>query len=127
MTMISPSSVDLAERRVLVVEDQFLIALDMEVTLRTLGARTVDLATGIDDALVTVERTPPDLAILDWTLGTTTTEPIAEVLRKRSIPFVFVTGYDDLDVLPPSLRSVPFIRKPVALETLRTTLASLGL
>lgn len=125
--MTLPASMDLAGRRALVVEDQFLIALDMEVMLRALGARTVDLATGIPEAIGAIERTPPDLAILDWKLGTTTTMPIAEALRDRTIPFVFVTGYDDSSVLPAQMRAVPLIRKPVPLDVLSAVLASLPL
>ena len=125
--MTSPASVDLAGRRALVVEDQFLIALDMEVMLRALGVRAVDLATGIADALAAIDRTPPDLAILDWKLGVTTTVPVAEALRVRGTPFVFVSGYDHLCELPASLRDTPLVRKPVPLEALRVAVASLSL
>jgi CheY-like chemotaxis protein len=113
MTMASVSSVDLAGRRVLVVEDQFVIAMDMEQMLRALGADAIDLATSIADALATIERTPPDLAILDVKLGAETTAPIAEALQARAIPLIFVTGYGDLAALPPPLRQAPFLRKPV--------------
>src|SRR4051812_27625169 len=118
MTMTSFSSVDLAGRRVLVVEDQFVIALDMEQMLRVLGADTVDLATNIPDALAIIERTPPDLAILDLKLGTETTVAIAEALQARAIPLIFVTGYGDLDALPALLRRAPLLRKPIDRATL---------
>jgi len=98
---------------VLVVEDQFVIALDMEQMLRVLGADTVDLATSLSDALAVIARTPPDLAILDLKLETGTTAAIAEALRARAIPLIFVTGYGDLDALPASLRHAPLLRKPV--------------
>jgi CheY-like chemotaxis protein len=125
MTMASVSSIDLAGRRVLVVEDQFVIALDMEQMLRTLGADTVDLATSISDALAILERTPPDLAILDVKLGTEITVSIAEALQARAIPLIFVTGYGDLDALPAHLRRAPLLRKPVERGVLADLLSGL--
>jgi two-component SAPR family response regulator len=127
MTMTSPSSVDLAGRRTLVVEDQFLIAMDIEDMLRTLGANMVDIASSIADALAAIDRTKPDFAILDLKLDTETTAPIAERLQALRIPFVFVTGYDDLSAMPPPLRRAPLIRKPVDMRTLSATLKKLNL
>lgn len=123
--MPSVSSVDLGGRRVLVVEDQFVIALDMEQMLRLLGADAVDLATSIPDALAVLERTPPDLAILDLRLGTETTATIAETLQARAIPLIFVTGYGDLDALPAPLRCAPLLRKPVDHTALASILCRL--
>lgn len=123
--MTSASSVDLAGRRALVVEDQFLIAMDIEEMLRTLGAATVDIATSISDAFAAIERARPDFAILDLKLETETTAPIAERLRTLGIPLVFVTGYDDLRTMPAPLRGAPLIRKPVDLGTLSATLKAL--
>jgi two-component SAPR family response regulator len=128
MTMTSASSVDLAGRRALVVEDHFLIALDMEVMLRALGVRSVDLANCIGDALTAIERKLPDFAILDLKLGAKMTAlPIAEVLLDRAIPFVFVTGYDDFTVVPTSMRDAPVVRKPVPFANLQAALAALAL
>ncbi len=123
--MASVPSVDLAGRRVLVVEDQFVIALDMERMLRTLGAGAVDLAASIPDALATIARTPPDLAILDLKLRTETTVPIAEALQARAIPLVFATGYADLGAMPASLRDRPLLGKPVELADLAGILGQL--
>jgi two-component SAPR family response regulator len=128
MTMTAASFVDLAGRRVLVVEDHFLIALDMEVMLRALGARAIDLSSSIGAALAAIERRQPDFAILDFKLGAKMTAlPIAEVLQGRSVPFVFVTGYDDFTAVPVSMRNAPVVRKPVPFDALRTALATLAL
>ncbi len=116
--MASVSSVDLAGRRVLVVEDEFVIALDMEQMLRRLGADTVDLAASLADALAAIERTPPALVILDLKLRADSTVPIAEALQVCAIPMIFVTGYGDLDSLPESLRCRPLLRKPIDFATL---------
>ena len=126
--MTAASFVDLAGRRVLVVEDHFLIALDMELMLRGLGARAVDLASNIGDALAAIERKQPDFAILDLKLGAKMTAlPIAEALLLRTIPFVFVTGYDDFTAMPVSMRHAPVVRKPVPFDALRTALVALAL
>jgi two-component SAPR family response regulator len=128
MTMTAAVSIDLAGRRALVVEDHFLIALDMEVMLRALGVRIVDLANSIADALTAIERKPPDFAILDLKLGAKMTAlPIAEVLLDRAIPFVFATGYDEFTVVPASMRNAPIVRKPVPFADLQAALAALAL
>jgi DNA-binding response OmpR family regulator len=127
MTMTSASSVDLAGRRALVVEDQFLIAMDIEDMLRTLGAGVVDIATSISDAFAAIEHARPDFAILDLKLDTETTAPIAERLQSLGVPLVFVTGYDDLRTMPEPLRKASLIRKPVDLGTLSATLKALNL
>lgn len=126
--MTPPSSVDLAGRRALVVEDHFLIALDMEVMLRALGVRIVDLANCVRDALAAIDRKPPDFAILDLKLGAKMTAlPVAEVLQARAVPFVFVTGYDDFTVVPASMHNAPLVRKPVLFANLQAALATLAL
>jgi CheY-like chemotaxis protein len=126
MTMTSPASVDLAGRRVLVVEDQFLIALDMQLMLRTLGADPIDLAAGVADGLAAIQRRAPDVAILDLMLGTETTVlPVAEALLALAIPFVLVTGYDDPGAIPAPMRKAPVIRKPVPAVALEAALAAL--
>ena len=126
--MTAVSSVDLAGRRVLVVEDHFLIALDMELMLRALGARAIDLANSVGDALAAIERKQPDIAILDLKLGGKTTAlPIAEALLARTVPFVFVTGYDDFTAMPVSMQKAPIVRKPVPFDALRNALGALAL
>lgn len=119
------SSVDLAGRRVLVVEDQFVIALDMEQMLRALGAGVIDLVTTTPDALAAIAQAPPDLAILDVKLETETTVPIAEALQARAIPLIFVSGYGDLNAVPLSLRGTALLRKPVDRAALADILSQL--
>ena len=75
--MTPAPAVDLTGRRLLVVEDQFLVALDLEQMLRTFGASGIDLASSLSTALAAIERSLPDLAILDVKLGDETTAPIA--------------------------------------------------
>ncbi len=109
--------------RVLLVEDQFIIALDCEDMLTTLGARQVDVCANVPEALSLLSRTAPDLAILDVNLGSETSEPVSHRLRELAVPFVFATGYDDLAIL--GLAEAATLRKPYNLASLEAALRRL--
>ncbi|MFN6936014.1 MAG: response regulator, partial [Tsuneonella sp.] len=81
---------------VLVVEDSMIIAMDTEDSLRALGVTTVTTAGNVAQALSSIERDPPQLAILDYNLGTETSDPVARELRGKGIPFVMASGYGEL-------------------------------
>jgi DNA-binding response OmpR family regulator len=113
---------------VLLVEDQSLIALDMEATLLDLGAQSVQTYTGRDAALAWLATSTPDVGVLDVNLGSSDAFPIAFELHQRRIPFVFTTGYDDNMRMPVELADAPVLRKPYSLDDLRLKLrACLGL
>ncbi len=113
----------LTGQRVLVVEDQFLIALDTEKNLRQLGADEVYLCRGVEEAEALLAARPVDLAILDLKLGAVMSLPLAARLRARSIPFVFATGYGDNVMIPRAYAAIPVIRKPVTLSALAEGMA----
>ena len=98
---------------VLIVEDQALIALDIEEMIRKLGAREIRLSPNVDDAQKAIERFGADIAVLDFNLGAETSEAIADQLISEGIPFVFSTGYGDSLMIPERFRQVPVVRKPV--------------
>lgn len=83
-------------RHVLVVEDSMIIAMDTEDSLRALGVDVVTTAGNVAHARESIGADPPDFAILDFNLGDETSEPVAELLRQRGIPFVLATGYGEL-------------------------------
>lgn len=99
---------------VLVVEDQGLIAIDTEETLRHLGATDVRLTPGAAEALALLEAFSPDLAVLDINLGDENSEAVARELVRRKLPFLFMTGYSDQVMPAPEFRRVPVLRKPVS-------------
>ncbi|MCX8997392.1 GAF domain-containing protein [Rhizobiaceae bacterium BDR2-2] len=103
---------------VLVVEDQGLIAMDAEDTLRRLGASDVRLAAGVGEAMALLETFTPDVAVLDFNLGEETSEQVAQVLTARRLPFLFMTGYGDRVLLPESMHHVPIVRKPISPATI---------
>lgn len=104
--------------RILVVEDQFVIALDVEGMLAERGAGDIITCGSVVEAMRILEKFTPEAAVLDVNLGTGTSMPIAEELARRGIPFVFATGYGDSIMIPPAFSHVPVVRKPYEAEAL---------
>ncbi len=100
---------------ILLVEDQSLIAIDTEDTLRRLGAAQVTLAPSVADASRAIADALPDCAILDFNLGKSNAASIADELIVLGVPFVFATGYGDSVMIPERLRGFPVVRKPVSI------------
>ena len=99
--------------RVLVVEDEFLIALEVEQMLARLGCIVVGPAPTVARALALIAREPPGFAILDVNLGRERTTPVAEALLARGIPFALATGYDRHQLPEPAFRDIPLLGKPL--------------
>jgi CheY-like chemotaxis protein len=83
----------LAGRKVLVVEDEPLIAMMIEDMLDDLGCTLVGSAANLQQALSIAEVETIDVALLDMNLNGTSSVPIADRLAERRVPFVFATGY----------------------------------
>jgi light-regulated signal transduction histidine kinase (bacteriophytochrome)/CheY-like chemotaxis protein len=101
----------LADMEFLLVEDQMLIAADVEAMLADHGITKVTTAPSVTDAMRRLKGFTPDVAILDVNLGSGTSLPIAEELVRRGVPFIFATGYSDRSIIPANL-SAPVVRKP---------------
>lgn len=101
----------LAERRILVVEDEMLIAIQVEEVLRDLGCVIVGPVGKLDAAMRLAREERIDAAILDVTINGGQVFPVAEVLQARDIPFVFASGYGAW-ALPASYRDKPQLLKP---------------
>jgi CheY-like chemotaxis protein len=98
--------------RVLVVEDELLVAMEIETLLDRLGCEVVGPVASVREALDTIREREVDGAILDVNLHGEYAYPAAEALRARAVPFVFLSGYTDLPDPPPALGDVPTLRKP---------------
>ena len=97
----------------LVVEDDFLIATDMEAELQRRDYPDVVCTGRVADALEIVASRDVAVAVLDIDLGGgATSAPVARELRARGIPFVFVSG-NAASILPPDLHDAPHMHKPV--------------
>lgn len=97
--------------RVLVIEDESLVAMMLEDMLDLAGYRVVGTASNIEDAERTIMSEGFDVAVLDVNLNGTMSFGIAEKLRDMRVPFVLSTGYGRAGV-PPSYRDAPIIAKP---------------
>jgi light-regulated signal transduction histidine kinase (bacteriophytochrome) len=111
---------------VLVVEDNMIIALEAEEILASLGAKAVDMAGSVHDALRQIEAAKPSFALLDVNLGSETSLPVAMRLSALGVPFVFATGYGESFRIPPELGAVAMIKKPYTADTLRRALSAGG-
>ncbi|MBU0669329.1 MAG: GAF domain-containing protein [Alphaproteobacteria bacterium] len=80
----------------LLVEDSMIIALDTEENLRDLGVETVTVQSSVGAALDAIEKNRFDLALLDFNLGTESSEPVAERLKALGVPFWLATGYGEM-------------------------------
>ncbi|WP_368744755.1 PAS domain S-box protein [Desertibaculum subflavum] len=98
-------------RRVLVVEDEALIALDIAATLEEAGCVVVGPASTLEQAKAEIHATSIDAALLDANLAGQPVDEVAEALAARAIPFAFLTGYGR-QALPAAHRHAPLIRKP---------------
>ncbi len=113
-----------AELRVLVVEDEYLVAMLLEDMLTELGHRVIGIAGDVATALEMAQREEMEVAILDVNLGGAETYPIADVLLARGIPFLFATGYGRAG-LPPPYRDAPVLQKPFQLAGLENAFAAI--
>lgn len=101
-------------RTVLVVEDDFIVAYDMQMLLEEQGARVLGPAASLAEAKALLAAERPTVAVLDVNLGGEYVFPLAEELLALEVPFVFATAYADDDRLfPPATRSAPRLPKPV--------------
>lgn len=110
--------------RVLLVEDQMLIAMDVEASLQDHGLSDVTTTASAAEAIEKLNGTPPHVAVLDVNLGDETSIPVAEELMRRGIPFVFATGYGDGSMIPSTLSHVPIVRKPYEVADLIAAISS---
>jgi CheY-like chemotaxis protein len=107
--------------RVLVVEDEPIIAMMIVDYLEELGCKVVAVASRLPDAIEQARTLDLDAAALDVNLAGELSYPVAEVLRERAVPFVFATGYG-VDATPVSWKSAPVLSKPFRVEQLAKVL-----
>jgi CheY-like chemotaxis protein len=101
----------LAGRRILVVEDEMLVAMLIEDILADLGCTVVGPAVRVAEALPMAESAALDCAFLDVNVAGERVFPVAAALAGRSVPFVFVSGYGE-DALEAPFAGRPALRKP---------------
>jgi CheY-like chemotaxis protein len=113
----------LAGKRILVVEDEMLVATNLEDTLTDLGAVVIGPAMRVEEALDLAAKESFDVAILDVNLNGTRSYAVAELIQQRGLPFIFATGYGHV-LGADSFRDVPTLAKPYRTQELCDALAA---
>lgn len=108
----------LQNKNVLLVEDEFLVALWMEELITDLGAASVHMAPTAAAASEILDRGLPDFAMLDVNLGDGNSYPTARRLDEMAVPFIFLTGYGRAGV-DDAWQGRTILQKPVSPEALR--------
>ena len=123
--MPAGAAAPLAGRRVLVVEDNFLIALDLGESLREAGAEVIGPCAGAAEAAEAIAAGGIDCALIDINLGEGPDFATAAALSAAGVPFALATGYDGAAV-PEEFAAVTVLLKPVSSGQLVATLAGLA-
>ncbi len=104
----------LRHARILLVEDDFIVAFDMQTMLEEQGAEVIGPAASVAQARALLNGANPNIAVLDVNLNGELVFPLTEDLQQRGIPFVFATAYaDDERLYPAHAKQAPRLAKPV--------------
>lgn len=115
----------LKNKRILVVEDEFLLADDLAKTIARRGATLIGPVASVPAGLSVAGDTKViDAAILDINLRNVLSYPIAEILQDRGVPFLFTTGYDH-ELVPEKFHHIRKVHKPYDQQEVVDRLAEL--
>jgi AmiR/NasT family two-component response regulator len=109
---------------VLIVEDEFLVAMDLEETFLGESWNVLGPVPDVMQALAMLQTHKPDVVCLDMNLSGNPSTPIAEELQKLGIPFVVLTGYSAASVTDPAYKGARIVHKPFLAAELVSALAS---
>lgn len=112
-------------RRVLVLEDSLIIAMEAEDILRAVGVETIDICNSVEQANEAIHADRYDFALLDVNLGEVMSFDFARRLVAAEIPFGFVSGYSDTLDFPEDLQNRPLLVKPFDEDAMRDFLRRL--
>jgi len=114
-----------AGRRVLVVEDEFLVSLTTIEFLECAGCEVVGPATTVAMAMQFVETEFLDAAVLDINISGDTIWPVAEALRRKGVPCLFLSAYSPLSEIPELFKVAPRLEKPLEQKSLLCHLSAI--
>ena len=124
--MSEPENGEIEPQTVLVVEDEFFIAIELESVLTRSGFDVLGPASSVDQALDLLKSQRPDAAVLDVTLGGEKVTPVAVLLKQRGVPFVLASASDPAELARHDvLANVPNLGKPTDMERLVEVVRSL--
>ena len=121
----APVNKSLASRRILVVEDEYLIADDLAELIGAAGAEVIGPAASLPKAMRLLEQgAQPDAAVLDINLRGIDVFPLAEQLAKQAVPMIFLTGYG-ANTIPPQFLNIRRCEKPMEVGNVVSALGEL--
>jgi DNA-binding response OmpR family regulator len=120
------SEQEVRTRRILVVEDEFLLAADLKAVLTKSGFHVLGPVNSVEAALALVSQTRPDSAVLDVNLGHQKVTPLAVHLKELGVPFVLTTASDEAELKRyPVMTGVEKLDKPVDYRRLIEIISSI--
>lgn len=105
------------ETTLMVVEDEYLVAAALEITLQAAGYNVQEPIPSVAEALAAVSEHPADLALLDVNVAGHRVYPVADALLSKHVPFIFLTGCIEGE-LPDRFAGTPMLVKPFSTEML---------
>jgi two-component sensor histidine kinase/ActR/RegA family two-component response regulator len=114
----------IAGRRIMIVEDEALVAMSLCETLTELGFTVIGPFNRISEAMIALRGTQIDAAVLDVNLGGEMIYPLADVLIAEQVPFVFITGYA-AEEIEKRYAKIPVLQKPIEADALKTLFSPL--
>jgi len=111
--------ITLAGNRVMIVEDEALVAMALREALDELGFSVLGPFNRISEAMIALRNNHIDAAVLDVNLGGELIYPLADVLTADHVPFVFITGYGAEEIEPRYARA-PVLQKPIEASALKS-------
>lgn len=122
MVAMSAERAPLVGKRILLVEDDFLVAISLVRMLNGMGCEVIGPIPSVEEGTASAERDEFEGAVLDVNIHGGHSGPIAEIVRNSGRPLLFITGYGSPSALPGDLRRLPRLSKPVSRESLQAAL-----
>jgi two-component SAPR family response regulator len=122
--MTADDPIPLRDKRILIVEDQYLIAADLSHVLAKLGGVIIGPVASAEAARAEIARGAVDLAFLDINLNEQMVFPLADELEKRGILFIFATGHDAA-IVPERFKSKLRLEKPFTVQSVENAVRQL--
>lgn len=102
----------LTKGSVLIVEDNLIVALDLEELFQAHGAERVEISGSVADAIEKINTIHFDVCLLEFMIGAENTIPVAELLRSKGIPFLFTTAYSSETLGRANFADIEMVAKP---------------
>jgi CRP-like cAMP-binding protein/CheY-like chemotaxis protein len=120
-----PDTIDVSRPRILIAEDNYLVAAELGEVVRDLGYAVAGAAPSVESGLALIAGDAVDGAVLDIDLGGTPCFPMCRALTAKGVPFLFLSAYSVDTAVPPEFRKAPHLPKPLVPARLRSALRTL--